>query len=214
MKKTALRLTLIAFSVFLMNNTMPAKYRFIIGTYTSNSKESVHYATFDPMEKKIALISHSEFVDNPSFVTLNKSNSTIYATSEADQGSIISLDFDKKTGKISQKNIQPTGGAHPCHVVLDKTEKWLVASNYTGGSLTVFPIAKDGGLGEKVQFLQFTGHGPDKDRQEKAHIHSAFFSPDYKNLLVQDLGTDKIYNYTFNEKTGKLKLGAKTCGFS
>jgi 6-phosphogluconolactonase len=201
----AFRLILIAFSVFLMNSSMPAKYRFIIGTYTKNSKESVHYASFDPVGKKIELISHSEFVDNPSFVTLNKTNSVIYATSEADKGSIVSLDLDKKTGKIIQKNIKPTGGAHPCHVVLDKTEKWLIASNYTGGSLTVFPILKDGKLGERSQFIQYTGNGPDKARQEKAHIHSAFFSKDFKNVLVQDLGTDKIFNYTFNVKTGKLK---------
>jgi 6-phosphogluconolactonase len=205
MKKMFFKLIVITFSIFLMNSSMPAKYRFIIGTYTKKSKESVHYATFDPIQKKIDLISHSEFVDNPSFVTLNKTNTTIYATSEADEGSIVTLDLDKKTGKFTQKNIQNTGGAHPCHVVLDKTEKWLIASNYSGGSLAVFPVLKDGSLGSKSQFIQYAGSGPDKDRQEKAHIHSAFFSPDFKNVLVQDLGTDKIFNYSFNAKTGKLK---------
>jgi 6-phosphogluconolactonase len=206
MKRFFLRSSLLIIPIFLMNNTMPAKYRFLIGTYTKNSKESVHYATFDPNLKKIELVSHSEFIESPSFVTLNANNSIAYLASESDQGEVAALAFDKTTGKLSIKNKKTTGGAHTCHVVLDKTEEWLVASNYTGGSLAVFPVLKDGSLGEKSQFIQYTGKGPDKDRQEKAHIHSAFFSKDFKNLLVQDLGTDKIFNYTFNAKTGHLTL--------
>ncbi len=184
---------------------MPTTYRFIIGTYTKKSKESVHYASFDPNRKRFELISHSDYIENPSFVALNKSNATIYVASESDAGDVVALGFDKKTAKFSKLNQMPSGGAHTCHVVLDNTEKWLIASNYTGGSLTVYPVLSNGKLGEKTQFIQFTGAGPDKERQEKAHIHSAFFSNDFKNVLVQDLGTDKIFNYAFDNKKGILK---------
>lgn len=185
---------------------MPAKYRFVIGTYTKKSKESVHYATFDPNHKSFELISHSDYIENPSFVELNKANNLVYVASESDSGDVVALKFDKKTAKFSKLNQMPSGGAHTCHVVLDNTEKWLIASSYSGGSLAVFPILSDGKLGEKSQFIQYTGAGNNKERQEKAHIHSAFFSNDFKNVLVQDLGTDKIFNYTFENKKGKLKL--------
>ncbi len=202
----AIKVLCIVFSLFFLSSTMPTKYKFFIGTYTKNSKESVHYASFDPLQNSISLISHSSFIENPSFVVSNKANTMVYVASESDGGDVLALRFDNKTTNFTKINQVSTGGAHTCHVVLDKTEKWLIASNYTGGSLAVFPVLSSGELGPKSQFIQYSGSGPDKERQEKAHIHSAFFSNDFKNILVQDLGTDKIFNYTFDSKKGKLKL--------
>jgi len=53
--------------------------------------------------------------------------------------------------------------------------------------------------------IQHSGSSTNKDRQEKAHVHSTFFSNDSRFLLVPDLGMDKIMIYSFNDKTGALK---------
>jgi 6-phosphogluconolactonase len=205
MQKNVVKFILVVCSIFLINSSMPTKYYFLIGTYTKNSKESIHYASFDPNLKKIELISHTDFLENPSFLTINKNNTKVYAVAETGKGEVVSYDFNKSTGKLSKINALSSGSEDPCHVELHKSEKWIAVSNYSGGSLTVFPVLKDGSLGPTTENITYKGSGPDKSRQEKSHIHSAFFSPDGKTLLVSDLGTDIIHNYSFNEKTGKLK---------
>lgn len=48
--------------------------------------------------------------------------------------------------------------------------------------------------------LKFEGKGPNKERQEKSHLHYSIFSPDGNYLLADDLGTDKVYSYPVHEK--------------
>ncbi len=86
---------------------------------------------------------------------------------------------------------------------MDKSGKWIIVGNYSGGNLSAFPVKKDGSLGEASQVIQHTGTGVNKERQEKAHVHSVVFTPDGKYLAVADLGTDKIYMYPFNPSSGK-----------
>jgi 6-phosphogluconolactonase len=46
--------------------------------------------------------------------------------------------------------------------------------------------------------MQDSGTSVNTDRQEKAHVHSAIFSPDEQFLFTPDLGTDKIMIYAFD----------------
>lgn len=188
-----------------MSSTMPAKYHFLVGSYTKKSKESVSYCTYDALSNEFKILSHSDYIEDPSFIALNQKNTKVYAVSETDGGSIVGLNFNKNTAKFEIIDTVSSGGAHPCHVMLDKTEKWLFAGNYTGGSLAVIKVSTNGKIAEPHQIIQHTGTGPDKARQEKAHIHSVNISPDNKNLFVADLGTDELVNYAFDSKKGTLK---------
>jgi 6-phosphogluconolactonase len=79
---------------------------------------------------------------------------------------------------------------------LDPKEEFLVVGNYSGGNFSAYKI-QDGILNH-VQTYQHEGQSIDPARQEKAHVHSTVFHPNGKQLLVGDLGTDKIHLYDFN----------------
>ena len=52
--------------------------------------------------------------------------------------------FDKETGKLSLLNRQPTMGADPCYVATNGKE--VLTANYSGGSMSIFPLKKNGSL--------------------------------------------------------------------
>ncbi|RYF82350.1 MAG: lactonase family protein, partial [Chitinophagaceae bacterium] len=101
-------------------------------------------------------------------------------------------------GTLRFLNQQATAGNHPAYVAVDKQNKWVVAGNYTGGSITVFPVRKDGSIEPFTQLIKHTGSGPDSSRQQSAHVHATVFSTDGNYLLSPDLGMDKVMIYPFN----------------
>jgi 6-phosphogluconolactonase len=66
-------------------------------------------------------------------------------------------------------------------------------------------VETGGSLGKAVTRIAHEGPtGPNKERQEKPHVHCTVLSPDNRFLFVADLGTDKIYGYRFNDSNGTL----------
>lgn len=203
MKRCLVFLILITATTHLV---LGQKYDFLIGTYTKKTSEGIYFASFDVASNSIKLISHSDKIHDPSYVSLTNDEKMVYSVSESDGGAAVALSFDRKTGKFTTINTVSSGGIHPCHIELDKTQNWAFIANYTGGSLSVLPIKTDRSLEKPIQTIQHYGNGPNKSRQEKPHVHSVNISPDNKNLFVADLGVDKLFNYKFNEKTGSLSL--------
>src|SRR5690606_19873782 len=103
-------------------------------------------------------------------------------------------------------NRQAIEGVTPCHIAVDHQSKYAVVSNYSSGDLNVLSIGREGHIEELVQKIEYEGRGPNPDRQEKPHIHSAFFSKDERFVFVQDLGTDRIYIYRFFSEDKDLPL--------
>ena len=75
----------------------------------------------------------------------------------------------KRQGTFQLLNSHKTGGEDPCYIITNG--KNVVTANYSGGSISVFPIAKDGSLLPASNILKFEGSGVDKERQEKSHLH-------------------------------------------
>jgi 6-phosphogluconolactonase len=123
-------------------------------------------------------------------------------------GDIAAFSFNKITGELTFINRQLSGGDHPCHVEVDKTGKWLFASNYSSGTLSILPINPDGSLG-LASTIQHSGTGKNPDRQKGPHVHGAIISKDNKQLFVTDLGIDKTMIYSFDAMTGKLSPAAQ-----
>jgi len=178
----------------------------LVGTYTSGKSEGIYVYKFNPNTGEVKFVSTAK-ADNHSFLSVSPNEKFVYAVNENgdDKGSIAAYSFDKKTGTLTYLNKQPSGGDHPCYVNVDAKGKWVVAGNYTGGSLALLPVNNDGSLAAPKQVIKDEGHGVNKDRQEKPHVHSTNFSPDYKYLFVPDLGIDKVMIYSFDDKNGELK---------
>lgn len=121
-----------------------------------------------------------------------------------DSGSVSAFALDRQTGKLTPLNRVSSRGAHPCFVSLDKTERFLLLANYTGGSVAVLPVQEDGSLGEASSFVQHADSGIDPKKQRPAHPHAIKVSADNRFALVADAGLDKLFIYHFNSTTGSL----------
>jgi 6-phosphogluconolactonase len=180
----------------------------LIGTYTSGKSEGIYVYSFDSKTGDFKLESKIKAA-NPSYLAISPNQQFVYAVDEEGNnnigGSVAAYSFNKSTGELTAINQQLSGGDHPCYVAVDKTGKWVTAGNYTGGSLSVLPVLENGGLGPASSTIQHTGTGPNKERQEKAHVHCTYFSKDNKFLFVPDLGMDKVMVYAFDAVNGSIK---------
>lgn len=175
------------------------RIRLVIGTYTSPDKsEGIYVYDFDPVEGATSLVSVAP-TPNPSFVALSPDGRHVYAVNELGEGNgaVTAFAFDEGSGALLERNTVPSLGDHPCHIIIDKGGKHLFVSNYSGGNLSVYAINADGRIGGLVQEIRYTGSGPNAERQNAPHIHSAFFNPAETHLFVQDLGTDSVHIYQY-----------------
>lgn len=182
------------------------EYYLLIGTYTSGKSEGIYVYKFNSATGDTSFVSKVA-ASNPSFLAVSKNKKYVYAVSEDgdDKGSVAAFSFDKKNGTLKFLNKQSSGGDHPCYVAIDESGKWVTVANYSGGNFSLLGVSPDGYLRSAERTINHSGSGPDKQRQDKPHVHSTVFDPEEKYLLVQDLGIDKIMVYAFNDKTGELK---------
>lgn len=55
-----------------------------------------------------------------------------------------------------------------------------------------------------VSHYQFTGSGPNHERQQRVHTHSAITFPDGRFVFVNDLGLDRIMIYRLDAATSEM----------
>ncbi|WP_009032439.1 lactonase family protein [Indibacter alkaliphilus] len=174
-------------------------YTFLLGAYTDSEDQGVGLLQFDPEYQILTSKVISEGIKNPSFVISNKAQNLVFAveeTSGENGGKVKSFEFDRDNASLKLLDTQDTYGDHPCYMSLDPSEKFLVVGNYSGGNFSVYNL--ENGKMKHIQTIAHEGQSINPSRQEKAHVHSAVFHPNGKQLLVADLGTDKIHLYDFN----------------
>jgi 6-phosphogluconolactonase len=194
MKKIFLLISmLIPGLIFAQKKDMtPKTYDLIVGSYTNGAAKGISVYRFYTESGRLAYLSEIPGVSNPSYLTVSNNNKFVYAVNENDKGEISSFSFEPKAGTLTFLNKQSTLGGAPCFVSVDKGQKNLFVANYSGGNIAVLPLNPDGTIAPATLTLRDSGHGINKDRQEKAHVHTAVLSPDEKFVLYTDLGTDKI----------------------
>jgi len=193
------------------------KYLFFVGTYTeAGSKSKGIYAyRFDAASGTITPLGLAAQTTNPSFVAVHPNGKFLYAVNEVgnykgpNSGGVsaFAIDRDKNdrmTGKLTFLNEKKSRGADPCYITVDKTGKYVLVANYTGGSVIVFRVEKDGKLGPASAFIQHKGQGPNTKRQEGPHAHSIDLSPDNRFAFIDDLGVDALLVDRFDTATGDL----------
>lgn len=187
------------------------------GTYTNakTGSEGIYVAWFDTDTGALTQPVLAGKAKNPSFLALHPTLPVLYAVSEiADAagkptGGILSFAIDERTGSLTKKNEQPSGGAGPCHVSVDRTGKALLAANYGGGSVICLGLDADGSLrpvvaGAPGGFIQHEGKSVNAKRQEKPHGHSIYPTADSRFAVTCDLGIDKVLVHTLDVSTATL----------
>lgn len=178
-------------------STSEGKYNVLVGTYTNNCPDDgIYIFEFDAISGELKLINSTENVVNPSYLSVSDDNQYVYAINENGALSTVSsFAYNAQEGILHFLNKSDTLGADPCYLIDD--EQNVIVANYAGGSIAVFKKLPDSSISDACQFIQHEGKGPDKDRQEKAHVHMVSFSPDKKFVLVNDLGQDKVFVYNY-----------------
>lgn len=176
-------------------------FHLIVGTYTKTQDKGLFVYKFDSQTGKLTFESSTEGIKNPSYLAISNDGKKVYSVNESGterKGGVTSFNFDAKNGKLNFINEQETIGAAPCYISISKDNKFIFTANYSGGNISVLPLAADGKIEKLTQLIQHEGNSVNLSRQKEPHAHSAIFSPDGKTLYSADLGTDKLYAYNYN----------------
>ncbi|GAB3951892.1 lactonase family protein [Spirosoma harenae] len=202
-------LTTILVSASMIAQAQSGKEIMYVGTYSLRGSEGIYVFEFDRKAGTMQPVQSVSNVKSPSFLAIHPSGKYLYSVNEGAEktgaGGVSSYAVDKATGKLQYLNSQSSLGVGPCHISVDHTGKTAFVSNYGGGSLAVLPIKADGTLGEPTDKVQDEGTGPNTQRQEKAHVHSATLAPDNRFLYVADLGIDKLNIFDIDVNASKVK---------
>lgn len=202
---------LLSFSRTSGDNSQASQFFAFIGTYTNKTdSKGIYSFQFDASTGRLSSMALAAPTTDPSFLAAATNGKYLYAVNELSEfkgkksGAITSYSLDAKSGKLTQLNEAPSGGADPCYISLEQTGKYLLVANYTGGSISIFPVEADGRIGPASAFVQHTGTGPNKERQEGPHAHYIATSADNRFVFVVDLGLDEVVVYRFDPAKGTL----------
>src|SRR5262249_19273410 len=111
---------------------------------------------FDEVTLKATKLVEATDVDNPSFLSVTRDGSRIYANSEVQswpEGTVSAYRFDRAAGRLAHLNKQPTLGNSPVHNTITRDGSKLLVANYgahSGGgpdkAVAAFGIDADGAL--------------------------------------------------------------------
>jgi len=186
------------------------KYLLFVGTYTEKESKGIYAYRFDTASSELTPLGVAAETTNPSFLAVDPSGHFLYAVNEvptykgATGGAVSAFAINRQTGKLSLLNEVPSRGADPCYISFDRSGKFALVANYTGGSVAVFPVQSDGRIGAASAFVQHAGSSVSKERQEGPHAHWIETTPDNRYAIAVDLGLDELLVYRFDAKTGAL----------
>ena len=218
--RRALPHILIIVLIFLSTNVVYAERFVWFGSYTGKTPrgQGIYVSRYNEKTGDISQPDVACTVKNPSFLAIHPTLAVIYAVSEiADlngqpTGGIISFTIDMENGHLTQQSVQPSNGKGPCHLSLDAQGTVLLAANYGSGSTLCLGLADDGSLlplithkkGTPGGFIQHTGNGPNKTRQETPHGHSINATPDSQFAISCDLGADRVFVHKLDASAASL----------
>lgn len=181
-----------------------------IGTYTTPNSEGIYVSQLDLETGKLTEPVLAAQVKNASFVAVHPDKKHLYSVSEISDlegkrtGGVSAFSIDPATGKLTLLNQQPSEGAGPCHLIVDRSGQTVLVANYGGGSVAALPIGDDGKLSPAATAIQHHGSSVNKARQEGPHAHSINVDPANRFAMAADLGLDKVLVYRFDPATSKL----------
>jgi 6-phosphogluconolactonase len=186
----------------------------LIGTYT----ESLPHVQGRAVGISTAVVSTgvpgdvrlAAFIRNPSWIALSASGANVYAVIEGGEfngwagGAVASFRVTRDPHGLVLLNVVPSGGEEPAHVTVDPTGRFLLVANYGSGTIAVFTLSSDGQIGDRVEHIEHSGSPTGTPRQDGSHVHQIVFDPLTGDVLVTDLGLDRVFSYAMDSR-GRLR---------
>jgi len=183
-----------------------------VGTYTEDTKsEGIYLVRMDARSGKLQRVGAVNAGANPSFLAIHPNGRVLYAVNEVDKqngkptGGVSAFAIATNTGELTRRNEQPSEGAAPCYVSVDRSGRVVLVANYNGGSIALFPIETDGSLAPTTHVVHHTGRGPNTERQEAPHAHCIVADPSNRFVLAADLGIDRVLVYRLDLEGKSLR---------
>jgi 6-phosphogluconolactonase len=169
----------------------------LLGTGTD---KGIFRAAWNPATGELSNIQPAAAAQHPSFLAKHPTLPILYAVNEIPEGNgvLSSFQLDLATATLTPLQRVSTGGNGPCFVSVDQTGGAAFVANYGGGSLAAYSLGHTGALRNAAATFYCNNNpacgapGPDKERQEAAHMHCAVVSPDNRFVLACNLGEDAI----------------------
>ncbi|WP_337264455.1 MULTISPECIES: lactonase family protein [unclassified Serratia (in: enterobacteria)] len=201
--------------------TSPSSHFAYIGTYNPNG-EGVYRVRVDA---KSGVLSDKTLVSNlpnPAQLVVDAKGQTLYVASEvADfngtkHGGIVAYRINRQDGSLTPLNQVDSQGAGPVYLSLLPDGRHLLVANYVSGSVAAFPLDGEGKLGEASSVQQAEGPaGAAKPAgavegsfaisdHNGPHAHMIASDPSGNFVFSTDLGLDRIYQWRFDNRNGKL----------
>lgn len=180
----------------------------LVGSYTEGDAPGVYVYAFDAETGRIAAQPKQALqAHNPSWLVVAPDQRNVYAINENGPGNpdpigrVTRFSLSPAHALQAQEHV-PTLSDHPTHGSLSRDGRYLFVANYSGGAqpgglLTVLPLDAQGKLGAATQVEAYQGSNADPERQASSHVHAAVVSPDGGQVLVADLGGDRVYVYRY-----------------
>jgi 6-phosphogluconolactonase len=116
----------------------------------------------------------------------------LYAAVRTKPYTVVTYSIDRKTGALKQLSKGPLAESFP-YISTDKTGRYLLGASYGGNLVGVNAIGKDGQVSEPLQVIPTA-----------RNAHSIITDKTNRYVYVPHLGTDQIFQFRFDAKTGKL----------
>lgn len=178
------------------------KYTAYVGsnTYTGNAKGITIY---DVDTEKGSFVKRTELeTGNSAYLAVSRDKKTLY--SAGDEG--ITAYRIKENGSLGELNFKKINGMRASHLHITPDQKYIFASGYHDGKLTILRLEEDGRLGEIAAERYHSGLTSAAERLEHPHLSCAKLSPDGRYILAADPGIDHVSVYDFNRKTETIRL--------
>ncbi|PFH45230.1 hypothetical protein AMATHDRAFT_161630 [Amanita thiersii Skay4041] len=165
------------------------QYRILAASYTHD----IYTLIFDPIAGTLSIVYTSTVGHHPSWITpYPGDNSLIFTGLEEEDAKVLAMKYNN-AGEGTVMVTIPSGGTFPCSLLASKEE--LFIANYETGGIAILPITPTAPflLCSSPTTIEWSGSGPNQDRQTRSHPHQVVLIDEYQELLVPDLGADKVF---------------------
>ena len=168
--------------------------------------DGIYCFVFDPASGSLQLM-HAKPATNPSYLCIPSAKYLYTHTEvlEAKKPRVQAFKIDKSDFSLQVINGQEIPGGFPCHINFSQKNNCVLVTCYETGNTIIYPVAEDGKLLPAAKVLQHEVSSVNKLRQERAHAHAVVIDEIFTNIIITDLGIDKVMVYHIDANNGEFE---------